>query len=167
MPRAKRTATREIRVMVDDATFDLLQETAKRRREPVAAIVRKAIDRMLRRQAADDGAQVLAEAVRGVLREELAGTRRLAFLAAFEAARAGELMRRFHRQEVTIRLAGTKPGGVTPALREQVASSIAREDAEARRWAAQRTRDPEPADPADEAPPAPLPTEESDAIGAD
>ncbi len=165
MPRVNRAATRDVRVMFDDATYQMLREASLKRHEPVAAIIRRAVSRMLRQEAADDGAQVLAEAVRGVLREELQPVRRLAFLGAFESSHGVELARRFQRQDLFTRMTAGGSQRPTQEVMQSIANSIATADAEARRWAAQRTRDPEPADPADEAPPAPLPSD--DAIGAD
>ncbi len=145
--RPHRKATEEIHVAFDSETYRLLKEASLRRHEPVAAIIRRAVDRMLRVEAADAGAQVLAEAVRGVLREELRPVRRLAYLAAFEAAAAHKLSRNTHGDVLTHMKVG----------REAIAQRVDALDTDARRWAANRSRDPEPADPMDAAPALPLP----------
>ena len=83
---AVRKATEEVRVMFDSDTVAALKTVAAQRGEPVAAVVRRAVERSLTIASSDAQAQVLAAAVRGVIRDELKPTRHYAYLAAREAA---------------------------------------------------------------------------------
>ncbi len=112
-----------------------------------AEMARRLIRRGLALDAGNDTATVLSEVVRGVLREELRPTRRLAYIAAFESSVAHRLMRNAHADAMARARAG----------REAIAKTVDLIDADARRWAAARSKDPEPADPAADAPALPLP----------
>lgn len=143
-----RKATEEVRVMFDVNTMEALKVAAALRGEPVAAVVRRAVERSLATANSDAQSQVLAEAVRAVVRSELRHTRRLAFLAAFESATA---------RRAADDLLGAILVHAAHRSHDQAAALLDVERAKWLRYAAQRTRDPEPADPLDNAPAEALP----------
>lgn len=83
---AIRTAPHEVRFMVSEELYDLLQTVSASHGESVAETARRILHRGLQGDAVGNGSQVLAETMRYVLREELRGTRDLAFIAAFHSA---------------------------------------------------------------------------------
>ena len=92
---AIRVASKEIEVRFDEATYRALKEHAAQRREPVAVVVRRFVARGLVAVSSDVQAQALADAVRGVIHDELRPTRHYAYLAAREAAAS-------HRYNTTV-----------------------------------------------------------------
>lgn len=141
-----------IKVYADDDLRAALHTAASAKGVSDAEMARRLIGRGLAIDGSDAQATVLAEAVRAVIRDELRPVRRLSFLAAFEAARGAKgvedalgsvLVHAGHRSH------------------EDTAQILDRATGRWAQAAAQRTRDPEPFDPGQEAPaPLPLPDEE-------
>ena len=111
-------------------------------------LARRLISRGLAIDGSNAQALVLAEAVRAVVRDELRPTRRLAFLAAFESAAA---------HEGVSDVLGTVLVRMGRIDRSDAVTRVERSMAHWARHAARRVRDPEPADPDDDAPAEVLP----------
>ncbi len=150
---ASRTATEELRVMLDPETYRALREHATLRQESVAAVVRRFITRGLVAVSGDAQSQALADAVRAVIRDEIRPTRHYAYLAAREAAAA-------HRFGVGI--ISTIVGDVLRRPPERVERARDQADSAAMRYAAQHLQDLEPDDPVLDAPAEPLPGPEDE-----
>ncbi len=151
---ANRAATEEVRVRFDIATYRALQEHAALRKEPVAAVVRRFVARGLVNVSSDAQSQALADAVRGVIREELKPTRHYAYLAAREAMRS-------HRYGIG--LVGILVTNVLRWPADRRAAALDQSEAAARRYAAQHMgEDTEPDDLSLDAPAKPLPRPEDE-----
>lgn len=137
-----------ITVRFDDDLHAALRTAAQARSLSDAELVRRLVARGLAVDGSDAQAQVLAEAVRAVVRDEMRYTRRLAYLGAFEAAAA-------HRAAKDIVGIVLVRAGRVP--RPEAQDMVGRNAAGWARHAAQRVRDPEPADPDDDAPAEALP----------
>lgn len=136
-----------IYVRVDAELHGALRTAADTHGVSDAEMARRLIRRGLALDAGNEAASELSDVVRGVIREELRSTRRLAYIAAFESAAAHRLTRNSHADSMARARAG----------REAIAKTVDLIDADARRWAAARSKEPEPADPLDDAPAEPLP----------
>lgn len=147
-----------ITVRLDDDLHSALHTAAQARGLSDAELVRRLVSRGLAVDGSDAQALVLAEAVRAVVRDELRHTRRLAFLAAFEGAAA-------HRAAEDV--IGSTLLRVARMPRPEIEDLVGRQKGGWARYAAQRVRDPEPADPDDDAPVAELPEADEVAVTAD
>ncbi len=137
-----------ITVRFDDDLHSALHTAAQARGLSDAELVRRLVSRGLAIDGSNAQAQVLAEAVRGVVRSELRHIRRLAYLAAFEAAAA---------HEGVADVLGTVLVRMARIERSDAVTRVERSMAHWARHAARRVRDPEPADPDDDAPAEVLP----------
>ena len=82
----------EVKVRMDSDTHNALRTAADAKGLSDAELARRLIRRGLALDATSDQSQVLAEAVRYVIREELRTLRRNARTAAFESARAASMV---------------------------------------------------------------------------
>jgi len=153
--RPHRRASRELRLRLDNEIHDQLRTHARARHEAMAVVVRRAVAWYLHLQAADQASQIIAEEVRLVVREELRSVRRLAYLGAFESAHTARKQDDFQWQLLTALYGRAIPDA--EGRKRQIASAIDGAERRAQAWAHERLQDPEPVDPREVAPAAPLP----------
>ncbi len=137
-----------LKVYADENLRAALHSAAQARGLSDSELARRLIGRGLAIDGSDAQAIILAEAVRAVVRDELRPTRRLAYLAAFESAAA-------HRASEDV--SGVLLFRIAGLDRGQAEEIVTTQKGQWARFAAERVRDPEPADSEDDAPADELP----------
>ena len=125
-----------IKVYADEDLRRSLKLAATQKGISEAEMARRLLNRGLGLETAHSSITVIQEALRGLLREELAPVRRLALIGAFEAAAANSATIEA-LGGVLVRMPGA-PG------RDLVLEVVRRVEARSRSVAVQRTRDPNP-----------------------
>jgi hypothetical protein len=136
----------EMKFRVDDELLAALRVAARAKGVSDAELCRRFLRQQLGLESAYSTVTVLQEALRSLLRDELAPTRRLAFLAAFEAAAANAEV-----AEAMGEILFRSPGG-PPDKEARVRQLVQTAQARARAFAARRTREAHPEHDADPGP---------------